>query len=203
MRAARDGPIRIGVVGLGTGSLACQTEPGDTLRFYEIDPAVERIARDPERFTFLAECMPHVPVVIGDARLMLADTPDGSYDVLVVDAFSSDAIPTHLLTREAMAIYRQPGAPDGIVMMHVSNRHHVAGAGGRRRCRGQRPRSRDEGDGRFRSGETGNIVHRGRAWRTGPRDWGACRTPRLAGGEVAASPDDGSGPTIIPTSSAR
>ncbi len=123
MRGRRNGPIRIAVVGLGTGSLACQTRPGDTLRYYEIDPAVERIARDPKRFTYISACMPDMPVVIGDARLTLVDAPDGAYDVLVVDAFSSDAIPTHLLTQEAMAIYARKIAPDGLILMHVTNRH--------------------------------------------------------------------------------
>ena len=123
MRQRRAGPIRIGVIGLGTGSLACQTAPGDSLRFYEIDKTIETIARDPARFTYISKCMPDVPVEIGDARLTMTDTPDGSFDVLVVDAFSSDAIPTHLLTREAMAIFARKVAPDGIVLMHVSNRH--------------------------------------------------------------------------------
>ena len=123
MRERRGGPIRIAVVGLGAGSLACQAEPGDSMRFYEIDPAVEAIARDTSRFTYLSECMPDVKVVIGDARLSLVDVPDGSFDVLVLDAFSSDAIPTHLLTREAMAIFARKIAPDGIILMHVSNRH--------------------------------------------------------------------------------
>jgi hypothetical protein len=123
VRERRKGPVRIAVVGLGTGSLACQTKPGDTLRYYEIDPAVERIARDPNRFTYISACMPGVPVTIGDARLTLEDAADGAYDVLVVDAFSSDAIPTHLLTREAMAIYLRKIAADGVVLMHVTNRH--------------------------------------------------------------------------------
>src|SRR5205807_8290579 len=88
----------------------------------EIDPAVIRIASNPGNFTFLQECAP-VPITLGDARLTLADAPDGSYDAIIVDAFSSDAIPIHLLTREAMAIYRKKLAPHGIVGVHVSNRH--------------------------------------------------------------------------------
>jgi len=127
-RARKNGPLRVGVVGLGTGSLACHVEPGDTWRFYEIDPAVVRISRDEARFTYLAQCAPNVPIVLGDARLTLADAADGSYDVLVIDAFSSDAIPVHLLTREAMAIYRQKLAPGGMALVHVSNRHMELGS---------------------------------------------------------------------------
>jgi hypothetical protein len=123
MRERKNGPLRVGAVGLGTGSLACYVEPGDTWQFYEIDPAVVRISRDEVRFTYLSRCAPNVPIVLGDARLTLADVADGSYDVLVIDAFSSDAIPVHLLTREAMAIYLQKLAPGGMVMVHVSNRH--------------------------------------------------------------------------------
>jgi len=122
-RAKRGGPIRIAVVGLGTGSLACQTRPGDTLHYYEIDPAVVRIARDPNRFTYLSSCAPDATIILGDARLTLADAQDGAYDILIVDAFSSDSIPTHLLTREAMAIFARKIAADGLVLMHVSNKH--------------------------------------------------------------------------------
>src|SRR5262249_51719088 len=108
IKAARErkgGPIRLAVVGLGTGSTACLTEDGDALTYYEIDPAVVRIAKDPNRFTFLSSCAPNANIVVGDARLTLADAEDGAYDVIVVDAFTSDAIPVHLVTREAMALY--------------------------------------------------------------------------------------------------
>ncbi len=121
--AGTGGAIRYAVIGLGTGSLACRAEPGDTVHYYEIDPAIVRIARDPALFTFLSECGPDIPIVLGDARLTLADAPPASYDVIIVDAFSSDAIPIHLITREAMAIYLQKLAPHGIVAVHVSNRH--------------------------------------------------------------------------------
>jgi predicted O-methyltransferase YrrM len=127
LRAARGkrggGPLDVAVIGLGTGTFACQTRPGDTLTYFEIDPAVARIARDPKRFTFLKECAPDAAIVIGDARLTLADMPAGRFDLIVVDAFSSDAIPTHLLTREAMAIYASRIKPDGLVLMHISNKH--------------------------------------------------------------------------------
>lgn len=123
MRAKKGAPINIAVVGLGTGSLACQIKQGDRLHYYEIDPAVVRIARDPNRFSYLSSCVPEVKVILGDARLTLADAADGAYDILIVDAFSSDAIPTHLLTKEAMAIFARKIAPGGMVLMHVSNKH--------------------------------------------------------------------------------
>jgi hypothetical protein len=106
VRARVNGPIRFAVIGLGAGSLACRAEPGDTVHFYEIDPAMIRIARDPYLFSFLWLCRPVATITLGDARLTLADAPDGAYDLLVVDAFSSDAIPIHLMTREAMAMYK-------------------------------------------------------------------------------------------------
>jgi len=126
VRAAREvkrGPIKMAVIGLGAGSLACHTRAGETVTYYEIDPAVIRIARDPQRFTYIAKCAPNAQLVLGDARLTLADAPDGQYDIILVDAFSSDAIPTHLLTREAMAVYLKKLSPRGLVVMHVSNRH--------------------------------------------------------------------------------
>ncbi len=115
------GPIDYAVVGLGTGTLACQRRPGDTLTYYEIDPDIVRIARDPKLFTYITECAPDAPIVLGDARLRLADAPDGSYDLIFVDAFIGAAIPLHLLTREAMALYLRKLKPNGIVAMHVSN----------------------------------------------------------------------------------
>jgi hypothetical protein len=123
VRSRVGGPIRYAVIGLGSGSLACRAEPADTVHYYEIDPTSIRIARDPKLFTFLAECGSNVQITLGDARLTLADAPPGAYDLVIVDAFSSDAIPIHLLTREAMAIYRDKAGAHGMVVMHVSNRH--------------------------------------------------------------------------------
>jgi hypothetical protein len=123
VRAQRQEPIRYAVIGLGTGSLACRAEPQDTVDYYEIDPAIVRIARDPALFSFLAECRPDVPIMLGDARRTLAQASDAAYDLIIVDAFSSDAIPIHLLTREAMAIYLAKLKPHGLIVMHVSNRH--------------------------------------------------------------------------------
>ena len=122
VRARNAGPIRYAVVGLGAGSLACRAKPADTVHYYEIDPAIIHIARDSGLFRFLSACRPDVPIMVGDARLTLADAPDGAYDIIYVDAFSSDAIPIHLITREAMAIYLRKLAPHGIAVIHVSNR---------------------------------------------------------------------------------
>ena len=116
-------PLRYAVVGLGTGTLACRAAPEDTVHYYEIDPAAIRIARDRTLFRFLSDCRPDVPIMLGDARLTLAEAPDGAYDLIIVDAFSSDAIPIHLLTREAMAIYLRKLSPHGVAVLHISNRH--------------------------------------------------------------------------------
>ena len=115
--------MRYAVIGLGAGTLACFARPEDSVTYYEIDPAAIRIARDPTLFNFLSECRPDVPIVLGDARLTLEEAPDASYDLIIVDAFSSDAIPIHLLTREAMAIYLKKLAPHGMIVLHISNRH--------------------------------------------------------------------------------
>jgi hypothetical protein len=117
-------PLRqIGVVGLGTGTIAAYGRPGQRITFYEIDPAVVQIARNPELFTYLSDCQADVEVIVGDARLSLADGPPRLFDLLLIDAFSSDAIPVHLLTREALALYFQRLADQGVLGVHVSNRH--------------------------------------------------------------------------------
>ncbi len=114
---------RIGIMGLGAGSLACLARSSDTMTYYEIDPVVDNLARDPHYFTFLRDCPPEGHTVLGDARLSLVKEPDGTFDMLVVDVFSSDAIPTHLLTREAFALYMKKLAPGGVIAVHISNRH--------------------------------------------------------------------------------
>jgi spermidine synthase len=113
---------RIGVVGLGTGTLACYARPGQTWRFYEIDPAIVRIAKNQSQFTFLSRCAPGATIAVGDARLMLAKEKLPRFDMLAVDAFSSDAVPVHLLTREAFETYQQRLTPSGLLMIHISNR---------------------------------------------------------------------------------
>ncbi len=123
VRARVGGPISYAVVGLGTGSLSCQARPEDRVTYYELDPDVIRIARDPKLFNFVSECRPDLPVVQGDARLTIANAPDASYDLIFVDAFIGASIPLHLLTREAVALYLRKVKPDGIVGVHVSNRH--------------------------------------------------------------------------------
>jgi SAM-dependent methyltransferase len=113
----------VGVVGLGTGALAAYAHAGERLTFYEIDPAVAAIARNSELFTYLKDARGEVRVILGDARLRLAEEPQGRFDLLVIDAFSSDAIPVHLLTREAMAVFLDKLSPHGVLAYHVSNRH--------------------------------------------------------------------------------
>ena len=110
----------LGLAGLGTGSLACYARPADAVRIYEIDPAVVRLAR--EHFAALGTCAPDAFIGVGDARLLLA-SEDTTLDVLVLDTFSSDAIPVHLLTEEALHSYLRVLAPDGILAVHISNRH--------------------------------------------------------------------------------
>ena len=112
---------RAAIIGLGTGSIACYSEPGERWTFYEIDPAVERIARDPRLFTYLRACPGEFDVVIGDARLRLSRAADRRYGLIMADAFSSDAVPVHLITREALALYRSKLREHGIVAFNVSN----------------------------------------------------------------------------------
>ena len=112
---------RIGVVGLGAGTLTCYAKPGESWRVFEIDPAIVRIAR--RDFTFLRGCAPQAEIVVGDARISLSRQPPRSLDILAVDAFSSDAVPMHLLTREAIAGYRRVLAPNGLLLVHISNRY--------------------------------------------------------------------------------
>ncbi len=114
---------RIGVVGLGAGSLACLSDAGEAWRFFEIDPVVVGIARDSGHFTYMRNCQPDAPIVLGDARLTLAREPDGQLDLLIVDAFTSDAVPVHLMTAEALTLYAAKLAPDGIAVLHISNRY--------------------------------------------------------------------------------
>ncbi|MFV0296981.1 MAG: fused MFS/spermidine synthase [Hyphomicrobiaceae bacterium] len=115
---------RFGIIGLGAGSLACLAEKGERWRFFEIDPLMVRIASDPVNFTFLQSCQPSPPdIVIGDARLTLAREPDGAFDLIIVDAFTSDAVPIHLMTAEALGLYLAKTSERGAVVLHISNRY--------------------------------------------------------------------------------
>jgi spermidine synthase len=113
---------QIGVVGLGAGALACHSNAKETWRFYEIDPVVVRIAKS-DSFTYLKKCQPNAKMIVGDARLTLGKEADQFFDLLIVDAFSSDAVPMHLLTREALQMYAAKLKPDGVGMLHISNRY--------------------------------------------------------------------------------
>jgi hypothetical protein len=120
---ASPSPVRVAAVGLGAGVMASYARPGDQWTFYEIDPAAIAIARDERYFTFLRGCRASaLAIVAGDARLRLREAPARAYDLIVLDAFSSDSIPVHLVTREAIAIYLEKLAPGGRIVFHVSHR---------------------------------------------------------------------------------
>lgn len=134
-RAVQSGPTQpaIGVVGLGAGALTAYVRPGWSMTYFEIDPVVSEVASDSRFFTYLSGSDVQPRIVLGDARLSLQSVPSDSFDVLVMDAFSSDAVPTHLLTAEALAMFRRVVGPDGLVAVHISNRYYdlapaVAGA---------------------------------------------------------------------------
>ncbi|WP_411889070.1 fused MFS/spermidine synthase [Yoonia sp. SDW83-1] len=114
----------IGIVGLGVGSLACYAQPGQNWQFYEIDALVDEVARDSSLFTFVSNCAPDAPTHLGDARVVLEQQKDLRYDVLVIDAFSSDAIPVHLTTKEAMTLFQDRLKPGGLLVLHISNRYY-------------------------------------------------------------------------------
>ena len=125
IKAIDGSALRVGVVGLGTGTLALFGRPGDVYRFYEINPQVVTVANS--EFTFLADSGAKIEHVLGDARLSLEREPPQNYDVLVIDAFSSDSIPVHLITREALAVYLRHMKPGGVIAFHVTNRFlHLA-----------------------------------------------------------------------------
>jgi SAM-dependent methyltransferase len=119
----RGSGARVASVGLGVGALAAYGRAGQSWTFYEIDPTVERIARDTRLFTYLSDSAARPRVVLGDARLSLRAVPNASLDLIAMDAYSSDAIPVHLLTREAIAMYKSKLAPGGLIAFHISNRH--------------------------------------------------------------------------------
>ena len=120
---AAPAPLVIGAVGLGAGAIAAYGRPGDRIEFLEIDPAVAAIARDPRLFSYLADSPATIDVSIGDGRLLLQAMAPGRYDILVVDAFSSDAVPVHLLTVEGLDVAMRAVRPGGVVALHISNRY--------------------------------------------------------------------------------
>jgi hypothetical protein len=123
VRERKGAPLRVAVIGVGSGTLTCAAKPGESWKFFEIDQTMVDTASDPKYFSYIQNCAPDFKPVIGDARLTFAKEPDGVYDLIIVDAYSSDAIPIHLATEEAMKIYKDKLAPQGAVVMHVSNRH--------------------------------------------------------------------------------
>jgi hypothetical protein len=123
LRAHHGALGRVAVVGLGAGTLACLGRAGEDWTFYEIDPGVAKLAGDRRYFTFLSDCPPETKLVIGDARLTLKQAPAGALDLLILDAFASDSVPAHLLTREALSLYRRALKNKGVIVYHVSNRH--------------------------------------------------------------------------------
>jgi len=121
LQSLRHSPLRVGVIGLGAGSLASFAEPGDLIRFYEINPLVEKLARS--EFTYLADCRGKVEIVIGDGRLALEREQPQQYDLLAADAFSGDAIPVHLISVQAIELYFRHLKPDGILALNITNSH--------------------------------------------------------------------------------
>lgn len=121
--SGKEAKKHIAFVGLGIGSVAAYGEPGETMTFFEIDPVVRAIATNPKFFTYIHDSKAKVDIVLGDARLTLAQQPDGRFGLIVLDAFSSDAIPIHLLTEEAFQLYLSKLAPHGIIAVHISNRY--------------------------------------------------------------------------------
>ena len=113
----------VAVVGLGAGAMACYAEAGQHWTFYEIDPEVARIASDPRYFTFLKDSPGDTKLVLGDGRLSLQSAPDGQYETMILDAYTSDTPPLHLLTREALALYVRKLAPNGVIIFNITNRH--------------------------------------------------------------------------------
>ena len=114
----------IGIVGLGIGALACYARQGQSWHFYEIDKTVDRVARDPDLFTFMPNCGAGMPTHLGDARMVL-ERQDLTFDILVIDAYSSDSVPVDLTTVEAVEIYLDRLAPDGVLVFHISNRYYA------------------------------------------------------------------------------
>lgn len=176
--AQGDGPLRIGVIGLGAGALAAYGKPDGVIRFYEINQRVIDIAR--RDFTYLADSKATIETVLGDARLVLERETPQRFDVLAIDAFSGDAIPVHLLTLEALDVYLRHLAPDGILAFHVSNKFLVLPpvVGALAKARGLRARS--VGD---RDPATGAAISE---WVLLSRDPASLAHPRIASASTEA-----------------
>jgi hypothetical protein len=114
---------QVAVVGLGAGSMACLSETGENWTFFEIDPAVVKLASNPKIFSFLRDCDGVFDVQVGDGRLSLLEEPDRKFGMIALDAFSSDAIPIHLMTREAVELYLEKLRPGGMIAFHISNKY--------------------------------------------------------------------------------
>ncbi len=121
--AYNDRPRKVGLMGLGAGTIACLLRPSDDLDIVEINPAVIAVAENPEYFTFMRDCAPHMRIFLGDGRLEISKQPDASYDLIIMDAFSSDSIPIHLVTKEAIAMYQKKLRRGGSIAIHISNRY--------------------------------------------------------------------------------
>ena len=176
-----DGPTprrAVAVIGLGAGSLACYGKPDQRWTFYEIDPTVLRIALNPAYFTFLRDCPPKAFVILGDARLTLVRAPAGTYDVMILDAYSSDAPPMHLITLDAVRLYLTKLAPGGVLLFNISNRHLVLEPvlGAIARAAGLAARTRD--DVRVSDAErlSGRWSRNGSRWPAGRRTSGRSET---------------------------
>ncbi|MEM6311454.1 MAG: fused MFS/spermidine synthase, partial [Pseudomonadota bacterium] len=114
----------VGIVGLGVGALSCYRQPGQDWHFYEIDPMVDRVARNRDLFTYMSNCAGDAPTHLGDARVVLDGQTDLRFDVLVIDAYSSNSVPVHLTTADAMQLYMDRLADDGVLLYHISNRYY-------------------------------------------------------------------------------
>jgi hypothetical protein len=113
----------VALVGLGTGSATCYRAPGREWTLFEIDPTVIELASDRRWFTFLTECVPGAAIIAGDGRLSLQSMSDGRFDLVIVDTFSSDAIPMHMITKEAIALYFRKLSERGVLMLHITNQY--------------------------------------------------------------------------------
>ncbi|MGR9074498.1 MAG: spermidine synthase, partial [Gammaproteobacteria bacterium] len=121
--SVRDPKTPVAIIGLGTGAMAAYAAPGQLMQFYEIDPMIYRIAGTPAYFSYLEDCLGDCRVALGDGRLNLAKAGDRSFGAIILDAFSSDSIPTHLVTREAIRLYLRKLDEGGVIAFHITNRY--------------------------------------------------------------------------------